>query len=891
MYSSDLGEGVSAVTVRDIEGLFQEVHDALTRSPPRAVLLHVGLGRPGSLEVQTGLTELHAGFFATSGGRFGLPSRIEFQTGPVAEVSWQDFGRVSIYRAIGTWRNLDLGEPSEGERCGLTPERESGGVKTDVGDSPGEEEAAWIHRLRATDPDLFRYLDMAPIRSDEEYVHYRNRASHHAWHRIDQFRFGCVLEANPDLDPFNAATLLPRWIQDEPVSSPPFSKRLTNALSAEGIETVGQALAMGYEQFAAVRNLGRKSIKEFTQWVLGVATDPEALPSPPPIRMGPVSHVLSPTEDPELSQGGLTLPAEPRRSREAGLGETHTSLRAELESAAGALVSRDARVLWAWLGVGEEGPRTLGDIGSDLGVTRERVRQLRNRAWEVVTDHGSWAPHLREVLDRLLQERKTPLYLDLASAEERWLDGFQGETPALARLAEVVTESQVHAWALDDRIILSRASESEWLKLRTTARTVLEERLDRALEPREARLLIEGLARSASAPELSERLWTDISPELHFATQSGDREILAAVGRGLRHAVYAVLKGSDRPMGIREILRALGRRGHDLEDDQATRRGVRSALSAAGALRFGRSVYGLREHLPWDEDTAEELASELERILLHGPPNRQWHCSELHQHLVSVRPDTEDEATPFLVNILLSQHSAANYLGRLVWAMDSGSTATQDRLDIADLCEAVLEEAGRPLTKQELRSRIEKVRGLNENFLPQISDRVVRVARGHWGLVDRDLGVSRTNQKRALDALARALSSRGRGLHVTELFGALAEIDFTPDPELDESELLGIAQQDPRFRVGRGQLIGLSQWQSLRRTTLKEAFQLLRESMSGPVGSAQLHQRFCEIIEREIPRANFASRAVISGFVYDEESGTWDVASEEDDVGDEYAEA
>ena len=44
------------------------------------------------------------------------------------------------------------------------------------------------------------------------------------------------------------------------------------------------------------------------------------------------------------------------------------------------LRQRDAEVLRAYYGLGSEEPRTLEQIGAQMGITRERVRQLRNRA-------------------------------------------------------------------------------------------------------------------------------------------------------------------------------------------------------------------------------------------------------------------------------------------------------------------------------------------------------------------------------------------------------------------------------------------------------------------------------------------------------------------------------
>ena len=50
------------------------------------------------------------------------------------------------------------------------------------------------------------------------------------------------------------------------------------------------------------------------------------------------------------------------------------------ESLMGSLDNREAEVIRAYFGLDGQERRTLGEIGANLGVTRERVRQIRNRA-------------------------------------------------------------------------------------------------------------------------------------------------------------------------------------------------------------------------------------------------------------------------------------------------------------------------------------------------------------------------------------------------------------------------------------------------------------------------------------------------------------------------------
>ena len=51
------------------------------------------------------------------------------------------------------------------------------------------------------------------------------------------------------------------------------------------------------------------------------------------------------------------------------------------------LDDRERRIIAAYFGLDGHRPMTLEEIGSVLGVTRERVRQLRDRALETLRRH------------------------------------------------------------------------------------------------------------------------------------------------------------------------------------------------------------------------------------------------------------------------------------------------------------------------------------------------------------------------------------------------------------------------------------------------------------------------------------------------------------------------
>ncbi|HKG33534.1 MAG TPA: sigma-70 family RNA polymerase sigma factor, partial [Gemmatimonadales bacterium] len=61
----------------------------------------------------------------------------------------------------------------------------------------------------------------------------------------------------------------------------------------------------------------------------------------------------------------------------------------DLELALAALPPRDAKVLRLYFGLDDGNSRTLEEIGRMMGVTRERIRQLRDRALrQLKEEHG-----------------------------------------------------------------------------------------------------------------------------------------------------------------------------------------------------------------------------------------------------------------------------------------------------------------------------------------------------------------------------------------------------------------------------------------------------------------------------------------------------------------------
>jgi hypothetical protein len=393
--------------------------------------------------------------------------------------------------------------------------------------------------------------------------------------------------------------------------------------------------------------------------------------------------------------------------------------------------------------------------------------------------------------------------------------------------------------------------------------------------------MIEAIGAGMGAPELVDALDRSIRPSLHFARDANGCPRLVAVGRGLRPAILSIFEESERPLRFTEVRERLVDRGYPVPIDTT----LRNAIRGSGMLLFGRSVYGTRAHIGMDPAALEETRAELIEII-NEEPERQWHAAELAEELQD-RGEVHTEIDHYKVGAILEGADDVAFLGRFVWmAKNRRGLSTRDRREVAQLFEAVLIRAGRPLKKKEIRAAIEHARGLNTTFLPQPTERVIRLGNGRWGLIDRDCRLSSEEMEPAFQGLESILTARGRALHTSELLPALANIGLDLPRALVE-EFVGRAQIDQRFRVARGGYIVLATWQSTGRATLSEAYEKILKEWQGSVSTDEVQGRVETIIERPVHRWSVATWLNSLGLLFDQQSGRWEKPPENEDEATE----
>ncbi len=651
---------------------------------------------------------------------------------------------------------------------------------------------------------------------------------------------------------------LPAWALSTRLSELKLRLRTQNAFRSANLHTVSDVLDFGEARVSSLRNFGVKSQSDFAsclQRLLNTGAED-----------GLTEGSETETEDTNLLTVAFVDANED--TEPLSVNSEAEPLRTLLEKALAALTPRDSYVLCRWLGLGSE-RTTLELLAVDLKLTRARLGQIKDRALRLAVIAQPWAPILKEKIASRLRDRNEPLYLDILSTEESWFSGFESDANALGRLIAAVLGRRNIFWRLEGRSLISLCQESQWHRFVQLANETAVACAAKRSSRDEVHTAITGIAIDAGALDLAPELWRVTSAKLQFSRDFAGQERLLSVGTSLQAMVSAVLQESACPLSLEDIKAQVSARG----STSTHANHYRTALSSCGALVFSGRRYGFERHLPVDAETMSTLARVSEAIVSSGPADRQWHCTELLEEAQSAWLDMPDDVDPYVLNAALLRARNLEPLGRLVWRRGQSKTAnTSERLNIALLCTNALRDAGEPLTQVRLSRDVAKHRGLHTQFMPQPGGGMARLAPGVWGLIARDFDTTADERRGLLDALYAVLYDTETGLHFSEL-PALFPICHERPALMSGFAVLGLAQCDPRFRVGRGWLIGLSTWSDTRRPSLIEAVRQLARSRRYYRDFAALHSDLERALGRPVSEGQCARALAQAGYSFSDAAG------------------
>jgi hypothetical protein len=822
---------------RDLDAV-QESWSARAEERQSAVL-HIGFDRPASAAFEELLAENAGRMLLTASAVHGLPSAFRASSHPIGFV-----GALPVHLALTGW-GYSLEEELQ------APER-----SPDYFESDG-----WISDYLAERPDDAAHLFEAGITDEQTYCINEQRLSPEVRYRAGLFRFN-TLVAGADVDPCEIARAAPPSLQQRELESLGLTVRLENVFSRAEIVTVIDLAKHTLAGLYRLPNFGRKSERDLRQILL------QAINTGPPIGM---PERVRPSQSDEASDVGATFPETATMGEEAPDELEGFTLLNHIRRTVAARDPRAGDVLCRRMGLGRPS-ETLQEIADTYGLTRERIRQIEANNVRRIVRVERWDDLLTNKIRTLLTNRTYPLPVLGLEAVDEWFCGVSAEVEAFRYALSNFCEGGVSTVQIGAVEYIGFVSPGKWQSLLGEAQRVLSYASEMGSTESELRRLLAAILPD-DAREFTGLLWETATRHCYFSTNDEGERVLVAHGRGADHAVQAILLDAEKPLHYTEIADWLSER---LKKPVDVRR-AHNAAAAVGIL-MGRGVFGAEKHLGLTPDQITNIAEEASSIILNGPDGKQWHAAEVLAVLTE-RGVTSENLDKYGVDYCLRSAKGLQGLGRMAWRAAAEAVHSSQRLEMRQAIEAVLMEAGKPLSTAELRQRLVALRGVNDIFQFSTVDPIIRIGPGLWGLNDRDVPIPRTEQRDLFNDVVAVLHKRQSGIHVSEIGETLGERWAQAAAHI----VMSLCNFDPRLKVSLGQFVHLNEWEGPRRETVLQTVQRLVSEMPSAFTNEDVARRVRERTSLPFETSQISACLRSAGAVYDSINRVWSVPAASED--------
>ncbi|MGF1742041.1 hypothetical protein L4C34_13345 [Vibrio profundum] len=683
----------------------------------------------------------------------------------------------------------------------------------------------WLVLLEKDDPRLLASINPYGIYSEQSYLKSANALPRVTRDNLETYRYH-ALSLNGDVsDPEYLVRILPESLRQVDLSVLGLTVRLMNIFNLQSVQCLADLDGVSLSTMMSWPNFGRKSAKDLCEII---SSNFENL-------MERVSIVpLEITEAKEVDSGQFPEQVESDR---IGM-ISQTTLKNHFEKALSQLKDRDREVIE--LRTGYNGKvMTLEEVGKRLNVTRERVRQLQKKYVAKIMEREYWDDCIAIKIGQLLIDRERPLYLEMLELEDSWFSGFMGNYANLIAIIDLFSESEIRIIKVNGANIVTRIRQDDWDKGLSQIRKSLKDKAEEEGWTRsDINMTFRAFLAGTGAEELLTLLWDQFSNTLQFSSELKDAKLIG-FGRSAEAAVSAALTKAEKPLHYSEIAEMatviLGR--------PVNERLAHNAVQRLGGKLFGRGVYGLSHFNPISERMCKNIRLVVSKIIYDGPIMKQWHCGEIITQLKNQFPGLPPELDHYILNMILEDEDKLNYLNRMVWARSDSGQSKDDRVDMADAFTKILEDNGGPLKGNEIKVRLQEIRGVTDNLQIQPTDRMILVGPDYWGLVDRDVPGSAEENQARLDAIYNYLRGSQKGIHYTEIEDVLKTKDIPGDAPQPYT-LLNLAQRDERFYLARAMFLGLAEWgEDVRRLNFSQAVRKIVQEMTRPMSIAEVNAK------------------------------------------------
>lgn len=822
-------------------------------------IVHVGFWRPDSGEFEDAAAGKPGRVILTEAAKWALPPAFRSSSRPCG-----DAGGLRLFEALSGWGYERDEEP--GDEMAQEEVRAAGMAEPDA--SALE---PWLREVRIQRPKLWRAAFGAGIADDKTYWSNEVSLSGAERDELAAVRYNHMAGSEPTEETILAGLkFAPPWLLGMDIDALQLSVRASNCLASANVFRIAGIVTLGPEGVRKIPNMGAKSVHQITEKILSA------------FRSGSAHCSRHSSHHNDLP----AIPMESIAGKQSDGPQEHTDRLARTATqpsvenfSAGLRVAlsycdeKEAKILSLRMGL--HGKRqTLDSCGENMSVTRERVRQIEAKAMKKIkTMMTDWIERIEEGVSDALSGRSEPLPLLGLEIVDPWFAGTGDNEAPLEFAFEHFFYTQPF-WLMRSggQTYLTAISREGWAETLRKTKALIADFVsgDKSIPEDDAKCLAESML-SGAGEELRPLLWAEVTRWANFSKAPSGVSLLASFGLGAESVVEAVLLESDRPLHYEEIAKRCAARGKVI----AIRR-IHHAAAKIGIL-MAPGVFGLEMHFPLSDDETGSVVSEVENMLLEAP-GKQWHADEIVEDLGGRGLDLGGRLNKYILNHALKSSKILAYLGRLVWAVKSGSTRGKaDRIGVWQAVVALLEKNGGPMRTEEIRNRLSNERGLGGTSLMLVqSDPLIRVGESEWGLLWRDVPFSEKDADRLVEEMESAMEAKGEGLHTSEIVGALRSCADLASRVKDPVLLVALAARSGRMKPARGGYVHPVAWEGSRRYCLNEAMAAaLAEAGKAGWSLAALAARASGFFGRDIP-STVASRLLISvGAVYDEELAIW----------------
>lgn len=624
------------------------------------------------------------------------------------------------------------------------------------------------------------------------------------------------------------------------------SVRARNCLDKINAKYVGDLVLLKKTDLLEMRNFGRKSLTEIEE-----ALKQRELSFDMKLGEWPLENVDQISESIE---------------KESAVNEQEPLISAFNRTIQSISDQRQVLILESRLGINREA-RTLEDIATELGLTRERVRQIQKKTAQTILRNEFWDDILRIKLQTLMSARSSPLYLDELGIEDKWFQGFSGQLALLKNIISAFSEiDDLRFLVINERTILSRVNNDQWKEAKYDLLNMLEHTIDSHYTIDDIELFVEDKLEKLSAPELSSAMFESLSKDLNFSYIDGQMTLLS-VGNSLASHLKVVLEEQPQPLHYEEVV-SLYEQKYGVPISE---RYVHSCLGYSNFILFDRGTYGIEKHLDISDYDQKEIIEKVEELISSGPQGRQWHS----RNIAKIFKDSGfySKLNKYTITAILKKSTRLTYLGKFLWKLHSEQDDLSERLHIKKVAYDALKRAGAPLRTEALIVEISKTRGVGEHLQLHPNELFSRVDPSTWGLLERDFIIPLEQQSAFRDMMYIIFKSKGFALHKSEL--ANQEFSTSPPEGLLGGHMMGLLIIDPRFKSWHGGLVGLSEWESSGRKTFNQVMLEVAQEVISTISTDAIVESAREKLGYDFNMNRISVYLNKYGLFYDRDGGLW----------------